>query len=73
MNRENVVKLAAREKQKLKDAEEDKRLMKEYQERLDRQEKGGECFLIFVLETGVLPPRELQSHLIGNAFGAEPS
>lgn len=39
MNRENVAKLALREKQKLKDAEEDKRLMKEYQEKLDRQEK----------------------------------
>lgn len=41
MNRENVAKLALREKQKLKDAEEDKRLMKEYQERLDRQEREG--------------------------------
>ena len=41
MNRENVAKLAAREKQKLIDAEEDKRLMKEYRERLDRQEEGG--------------------------------
>lgn len=39
MNRENVAKLAAREKQKLIDAEEDKRLMKEYQERLDRRER----------------------------------
>eukprot|EP00903_Cladosiphon_okamuranus_P010163 g9623.t1 len=38
MNRENVAKLALREKQKLKEAEEDKRLMKEYQERLDREQ-----------------------------------
>lgn len=36
MNRENVAKLAMREKQKIADAEEDKRLMKEYRERLDR-------------------------------------
>lgn len=35
MNRENVAKLAMREKQKIADAEEDKRLMKEYRERLD--------------------------------------
>lgn len=36
MNRENIAKLAMREKQKIADAEEDKRLMKEYRERLDR-------------------------------------
>lgn len=41
MNRENVAKLAAREKQKLKDAEEEKRLMEAYRERLDRQERRG--------------------------------
>ncbi|CAM9688214.1 unnamed protein product, partial [Ectocarpus sp. 8 AP-2014] len=38
MNRENVAKLAMREKQKIADAEEDKRLMKEYRERLDREQ-----------------------------------
>ncbi|CAM9096578.1 unnamed protein product [Hapterophycus canaliculatus] len=38
MNRENIAKLAMREKQKLRDAEEDKRLMKEYEERLDREQ-----------------------------------
>lgn len=36
MNRENIAKLAVREKQRLIDAEDDKRLMREYQERLDR-------------------------------------
>ncbi|CAB1101617.1 unnamed protein product [Ectocarpus sp. CCAP 1310/34] len=38
MNRENVAKLAMREKQKIADAEEDKRLMLEYRERLDREQ-----------------------------------
>jgi len=50
MNRENVAKLAAREKQKIMEAEEDKRLMKEYRERLDRQggrqEWGCFCYVL---------------------------
>lgn len=37
MHRENEAKLIAQEKQKLLDADEDRRLMREYQERLDRQ------------------------------------
>lgn len=41
MNRENIAKLAVRERQKIEDAEEDKRLMKEYQERLDRRDRRG--------------------------------
>ncbi|CAM9211048.1 unnamed protein product, partial [Scytosiphon promiscuus] len=41
MNRENVAKLAVREQQRLREAEEDKRLMKEYEERLDRQANCG--------------------------------
>ena len=36
MNRENESKLAMREQQRLLDVEEDKRLMREYEERLDR-------------------------------------
>lgn len=50
MNRENVAKLAVREKQKLVEAEEDKRLMKEYRERLDRREWDFSALGFFDLE-----------------------
>lgn len=36
MQRENVAKIIVQEKRKILEAEEDKRLMREYQERLDR-------------------------------------
>lgn len=75
MNRENVAKLAVREEQKLKDAEEDKRLMKEYQERLDRQEMGGNvvCSTCLLWETVVLAPYEPHLHRPRHPFKVETS
>ena len=73
MNRENVAKLALREKQKIKDAEEDKRLMREYQERLDRQERDEYLRDVRLGKTVVLPPRAPLVHRPSILFEVETS
>ncbi|CAN0217934.1 unnamed protein product [Pylaiella littoralis] len=74
MNRENIAKLAVRERQKIEDAEEDKRLMKEYQERLDRRDRRGgrgrkKGYSLFLAERTAAHNKRLERYeMIGNKW-----